>query len=56
MVKRLWTHNQELDEIVGYNERTLPIANKRKSSDPVALFEKMSQHACAMLYTQLEVL
>ena len=47
-VKKLATHNQELDEILGYSERIVPVANKRKSSDPVALFEKMCQHACAM--------
>ena len=47
-VRKLATHNQELDEILGYSERIVPIANKRKSSNPVALFEKMCQHACAM--------
>ena len=47
-VKKLATHNQELDEILGYSERIVPIASKRKSSGPVALFEKMCQHACAM--------
>lgn len=47
-VRKLATHNQELEEILGYSERIMPIANKRKYSDPVTLFEKMCQHACAM--------
>ena len=47
-VKKLATHNRELDEILGYSERIVPIANKRKSSGPIALFEKMCQHASAM--------
>ncbi len=47
-VKKLATHNDDLEEILGYSERIIPIAEKRKSSDPVALFEKMYHHACAM--------
>ena len=47
-VKKLATHNEELNQILGHSELIVPIANKRKSSDPVALFEKMCQHACAM--------
>ena len=47
-VKTLATRNQELQEILGYSERVIPIADKRKTSGPVALFDKMCQHACAM--------
>lgn len=45
-VKRLETHNQELQEILGYSERIIPIAEKRKTSGPVAIFEKIHQNAC----------
>ena len=44
-VKILANHNQELQEILGYSERIIPIAETRKSSTPVALFEKVRQHA-----------
>ena len=47
-VKKLATHNKKLRQILGYSEWMVPIANKRKSSDPVSLFEKMCQHSCAM--------
>lgn len=47
-VKRLAAHNQELQEILGYSERIIPIADARKSSGPVALFEEIRQHACAV--------
>ena len=47
-VKKLACRNQELQEILGYSERIIPIAESRKCSDPVALFEKLYQHACAM--------
>lgn len=47
-VKKLGTRNQELQEILGYSERIIPIADKRKCSDPVALFEKICQNACAL--------
>ena len=47
-VKKLACRNQELQEILGYSERIIPIAESRRSSDPVALFEKLYQHACAM--------
>lgn len=47
-VKRLANHNQELQEILGYSERIIPIADVRKSSGPVALFEEIRQHACAV--------
>ena len=47
-VKRLATHNQELQEILGYSERIIPIADARKSSGPIALFEEIRQHACAV--------
>ena len=47
-VKKLACRNQELQEILGYSERIIPIAESRRSSDPVALFDKLYQHACAM--------
>ena len=47
-VRRLADRNQELEQILGYSERVIPIADKRKSSEPVAFFEKLRQHACAM--------
>ena len=47
-VKKLASRNQELQEILGYSERIVPIADTRKSSEPVALFEKIRQHACVM--------
>ena len=47
-VRRLATHNQELQEILGYSERIIPIADERKSSNPVKLFEDIRQHACAV--------
>ena len=47
-VKKLACRNQELQEILGYSERIIPIAESRRRSDPVTLFEKLYQHACAM--------
>ena len=47
-VKRLAKHNQELQEILGYSERIIPIFEARKPSGPVALFEEIRQHACAV--------
>ena len=47
-VKKLATSNQELKEIIEYSAQIIPIAEKRKSSPPVAFFEKMFHHACAM--------
>ncbi|KAI8635428.1 hypothetical protein F5Y19DRAFT_469299 [Xylariaceae sp. FL1651] len=44
-IKKLATHNDELQEILGYNERIIPISDRRKSSDPVRLFENIRQHA-----------
>ena len=34
--------------MLGYSERIIPIANARKSSDPVALFKKIRQLACSV--------
>ncbi|KAL2672620.1 hypothetical protein Neosp_013333 [[Neocosmospora] mangrovei] len=45
-VKKLASHNQELQEILGYSERIIPISDKRKSSEPVGRLEKLRQHAC----------
>lgn len=47
-VERLKARNEELQEILKYCERIIPIADKGKSSGPIVLFEKMFQHACAM--------
>ena len=47
-VKKLACRNQELQEILGYSERIIPIAESRRFSNPVAAFEKLYQHACAM--------
>lgn len=47
-VKKLATSNQELKDIIEYSAQIIPIADKRKSSPPVAFFEKMLHHACAM--------
>lgn len=47
-IDKLDTRNQELKEILKYCERTKPIVDKRKSSGPSVLFEKMFQHACAV--------
>lgn len=47
-IKRLANHNQELQEILGYSERIIPIADARKTSSPVTLFEEIRQHACAI--------
>lgn len=38
--------NYRLQEILGYNERIVPISDKRTSSAPVTLFDKIRQHAC----------
>ncbi|KAK4127396.1 hypothetical protein N657DRAFT_631220 [Parathielavia appendiculata] len=43
-VDKLAVCNQQ-QEILGYSERIIPIADKRKSSEPVGLFEKIRQHA-----------
>lgn len=47
-IKKLGLHNEELQEILGYSERVMPIADKRHSSDPVAHFERLFQHAWAI--------
>lgn len=47
-VRKLANHNQELQEILGCSERIIPIADGRKSSDPVALFERIRQNACGV--------
>ncbi|KAK5999132.1 hypothetical protein PT974_01521 [Cladobotryum mycophilum] len=47
-VKKLEAHNKELEEILGYSERIVPIADRRKSSPPVALLEKVRKHASSV--------
>ncbi|RSL82809.1 hypothetical protein CEP51_004917 [Fusarium floridanum] len=47
-VKKLASHNQELQEILGYSERIIPISDKRKASEPVGRLEKLRQHACSV--------
>ncbi|KAI9368517.1 hypothetical protein BJX61DRAFT_546444 [Aspergillus egyptiacus] len=47
-VRKLADYNQELQEILGYSERIVPIADKRTSSAPVTLFNKIRQHACSV--------
>ncbi|KAK0726731.1 hypothetical protein B0T26DRAFT_691523 [Lasiosphaeria miniovina] len=45
-VKKLAAHNQELQDILGYSERLIPISDRRQASGPVESFEKMRKHAC----------
>lgn len=47
-IRKLIACNEELEEILGYSERIIPIADKRKASEPVGLFEKIRQHACGV--------
>ena len=47
-VRKLAAHNQDLQDMLGYSEQIIPIADARKSSDPVALFEKIRQLACSV--------
>ncbi|KAK4041662.1 hypothetical protein C8A01DRAFT_45203 [Parachaetomium inaequale] len=47
-IRKLAACNQELQEILGYSERIVPIADKRKSSEPVRMFERIRQHACGV--------
>jgi hypothetical protein len=47
-IRKLAACNQELQEILGYSERIVPIADRRKSSEPVKLFERIRQHACGV--------
>ncbi|KAK4155958.1 hypothetical protein C8A00DRAFT_31208 [Chaetomidium leptoderma] len=47
-IRKLAACNQELEEILGYSERIIPIAEKRKGSEPVGMFEKVRQHACGV--------
>ncbi|EEU41653.1 uncharacterized protein NECHADRAFT_87584 [Fusarium vanettenii 77-13-4] len=47
-VKKLASHNQELQEILGYSERLIPISDRRKASEPVGRLEKLRQHACSV--------
>ncbi|RMJ18496.1 hypothetical protein BHE90_000418 [Fusarium euwallaceae] len=47
-VKKLASHNKELEEILGYSERIIPISDKRKASEPVGRLEKLRQHACSV--------
>lgn len=50
-IDRLAKHNHELEEILGYSERIIPISDKRKASEPVSHFEKLRQHAYAVHQT-----
>ncbi|KUI72164.1 hypothetical protein VM1G_07495 [Cytospora mali] len=50
-IDKLAKHNQELEEILGYSERIVPISDKRKASEPVSRFEKLRQHAYAVHQT-----
>lgn len=52
-VKTLASHNQEIQEILGCSERIIPILSVRKTSEPVALFEKIRQSA-GSVYNALE--
>ncbi|OCL13570.1 hypothetical protein AOQ84DRAFT_414346 [Glonium stellatum] len=47
-VRKLASHNTELQDILGYSERVIPIADTRKTSPPIALFEKIRQHASTL--------
>lgn len=47
-VKKLAEHNKEIEDILGYSERIIPIADKRKTSEPVTRFERLRQHAYAI--------
>ena len=44
-VQKLDGYNTELKEILKYSDRIIPISDSRKSSPPVALLEKLRQHA-----------
>ena len=48
MVKKLATHNLELEEILGYCERVTPVAEARSLSEPIALFDKIRHLACVV--------
>ncbi|KAK1840535.1 hypothetical protein CCHR01_16845 [Colletotrichum chrysophilum] len=47
-VRKLAGLNQVMQEILGYSERTLPISDRRKTSEPVKRLEKARQHACSV--------
>lgn len=47
-VRKLTDHNQKLEEILKCSERMIPIIEARKLSEPVALLEKIHQHACGV--------
>ena len=47
-VRKLAICNQELQEILGYSERIIPIADKHKASEPVKGFDRIQKHACSV--------
>lgn len=47
-IKKLTDHNQKLEEILQCSERSRPIIHARKHREPVALLEKIHQHACGV--------
>ncbi|KAL2834175.1 hypothetical protein BDW59DRAFT_156118 [Aspergillus cavernicola] len=47
-VRKLAQCNQNLQEILGYSERLIPIADRRKLSEPVTLFDRIRRHACSV--------
>ena len=52
-VKKLAVHNQELEEILGYSERVIPISKARSSSNLLTLSEKTQRLACG-IYNALQ--
>lgn len=47
-VKKLETHNQELQDILGYSDRVVPAADARKTFHPVSVLEEIRQYACTV--------
>lgn len=47
-VKKLAEHNKELEDILGYSERIIPISDKRKTPEPVTHLENLRKHAFAI--------
>jgi len=44
-ISKLAACNDELQEILGYSERIIPIADKHRVSEPLRIFDKLRQHA-----------
>lgn len=44
-VQRIAAYNQQLEEILGYSGFVIPVADRRKKLEPVALFDKIRDHA-----------